>query len=179
MRIKIPYTLKFLFPVIGWGLLCSAFSYVLILTIASFDQGNSRQVFILTSPIYFFILSFISILRYGGIGFLSGNDIPLINKNVVNNGINPNIPVDEVKRTFSSLLFLCGSTFMNVVASGLLVMFLVILTAFISSASWLDILVITVGGAIATFFFSAFSTFFCQMMVFNIVKDCRRILIER
>jgi hypothetical protein len=179
MRIKIPYTLKLLAPIIGWGLLCGAFSYVLILTVAPFNQEGAKQAFILTSPIYFFLLAFLSVLRYGGAGFLSGDDISLINKNVINNNINHNIPIEEVKRTFGSLVFLCRTILVNVVASGMSVLVLITSTAWISQASWLDILVIIVGGLIAIFFLSAFATFFCQMMMFSVIKDCRRILIER
>lgn len=179
MKINLPYTLKLLFPVIGWGLLCGAFSYVLILTIAPFDQESARQAFIFTSPIYFAVLAFLSLLRYGGVGFLSGEDIVLINKNVKEKGINHSLPMEEIKRTFNSLIFLCKTTLINVIASGLSVMVLVISTAWISQGSWVDILVMILGGFIAMFFFSSFATFFCQMAMFDTLKDCRRIFIER
>jgi len=179
MKINLPYTLRLLMPIIGWGLLCGAFSYVLILTIAPFSQESARQAFIFISPIYFFVLAFLSLLRYGGTGFLSGEDIPLINKNVTEKGIDRNLPTEEIKRTFNSLIFLCKTTLVNVIASTLSVIVLVVSTAWISQASWMDILVIILGGIIAMFFFSSFATFFCQMMMFNILKDCRRIFIER
>jgi hypothetical protein len=179
MKINLPYTLRLLFPVIGWGALCGAFSYVLILTIAPFAQEGTRQAFYLTAPIYFLVLAVLSLMRYGGIGFLSGEDIILINKNVGKKGIDRDIDTEDIKRTFHSLVYLCRTTLVNVVASGLSVMVLTVSTAWITSGSWLDIGIIILGGFISLFFFSSFATFFCQMMMFDVIKDCRRILIER
>jgi hypothetical protein len=179
MRIKVPYTLKLLFPIIGWSILCGAFAYVLILAIARFDYPVARRAFEITSPVFFLLFCLLAMLRYSGLGFWAGEDSRLINKNIAEKGIVSGLTVAEIKETFEALRFICRGTLINVLASGLSVMVLVVLTEWINMASAFDLIITAVGGLIALFFSSAFATFFCQQAMFPAVKDCRRALFER
>jgi len=179
MRIKVPYTLNLLFPIIGWSLLCGTFAYVLILAIARFEDPASRYAFQMMAPAFIILFCLLAILRYSGIGFWAGDDVRLINKNINGNGIISGLTTSEIKETFNALEFISRSTMINVLASGLSVMVLVVLMEWINSASNFDLLITVLGGAIALFFSCAFATFFCQQSMFPVVKDCRRMLLER
>lgn len=179
MKIKTSYTLKLLFPIIGWALLCGVFAYVLILSIARFEYPAARRSFEIMAPALLAIFVLISVMRYLGQGFWTSNEVKIINKNVSNGEIAPGLTTSEIKQTFGALRFICRGTLINVLASGLSIVVLLVLTAWINMASDLDLLIIVIGGAIALFFASAFATFFCQQAMFPAVKECRRILFER
>jgi len=179
MRIKVPYTLNLLFPIIGWSLLCGTFAYVLILAIARFEDPASKYAFQVMAPAFIVLFCFLAVLRYSGVGFWAGDDVRLINKNVSVKGIVSGLTTSEIKNTFNALEFIARSTTINVLASGLSVMVLVVLTEWINLASSFDLLIIFMGGAVALFFSCAFATFFCQQSMFSVIKDCRQILLER
>lgn len=179
MKIKIPYTLNLLFPIIGWSIICFAFAFALIMAIAEFKDPAARHAFIVLTPVYGFLFFLLAIVRYWGLNFWSGDDVRLINKNVSPKGIAQGLSTEEVKNTFNALVAICRESVINVLASGLSIMVLTILTEWFSLASNIDLLIIFCGGAIALFLSCAFAAFFCQQALFFIVKDCRRILIER
>lgn len=179
MKIKISYTLRLLLPIIGWALLCGAFAYVLILSIGHFEFPAARRSFEITAPVFLSLFVLISIMRYIGYGFWTSDEVRLINKNVTDRGIVPGLTTSEIKGTFEAMRFICRGTLINVLASGLSVMVLLVLTAWINEASNFDLVIIVIGGAIALFFAAAFATFFCQQAMFSAVKECRRILFER
>lgn len=179
MRIKIPYTLNLLFPIIGWSLLCGTFAYALVSAIANFNEPSARHAFVITAPAFILLFCFLGGLRYGGIGFWAGDDVKMINKNISFKGIASGIDIEEIKNTLNAMVFICRSTFINVLASGLSVIVLIVLTEWISMASNFDLLIIVAGGIIALFFSCSFATFFCQQAMFPVVKDCRRMLMER
>ncbi len=179
MKIKVPYTLNLLFPIIGWAVLCSAFAYILIIAIADFNEPMAKQAFLIFSPIYVVVFCVLSAFRYSGSGLLAGQEVRTINKNVTFKGIVSGLPTEEIRNTFNALVFLSRGTLINVLASGMSVIVLILLTEWINLASNMDLLIIICGGAIALFFSSAFATFFCQQAMFPVIKECRRLLIER
>ena len=179
MKIKISYTLKILFPIIGWALLCGLFAYVLILSIAHFDYPAAKRSFELSAPVFMAVFCFLAVMRYVGFGFWTSEQVRLINKNVSEKGIASSLTTAEVKETFDALRFICRGTLINVIASSLSIIVLLVLTAWINMASDFDLVIIVVGGGVAMFFASAFATFFCQQTMFSAVKECRRILFER
>ena len=79
MKIKVPYTLSVLFPIIGWSVLCSAFAYILIITIAKFNDPMASRAFVAMTPIYVLLFCLLAILRYNGNSFMAGDDIRLLN----------------------------------------------------------------------------------------------------
>lgn len=179
MKIKVPYTLNLLFPSIGWSILCSAFSYILVITIANFKEPSAQNAFIVMTPIYVALFCFLAALRYAGVSFWSGENIKVINKNVSTAGVNQGLSTEEVKDTFNALVFVCKGSLINVLASGSSIMVLTILTEWFNLATNIELFVIICGGAVALFFSSAFASFFCQQAIFPIIKECRRILMER
>jgi hypothetical protein len=179
MKIKIPYTLNLLFPIIGWSLLCAAFAYVLIITIADFREPLASRAFAVMSPIYVVLFCLLSVLRYSGITFWTGEDVKLINKNLSSKGVAQGLSVEEVKETFNALVFICKGSLINVLASGLSITVLVLLTEWFNLATNMEMLIILCGGAIALFFACTFATFFCQQAMLPAIKECRRILMER
>lgn len=177
MKIKVPYTLNLLFPIIGWSVLCSAFAYILIITIDHFKSPLASRAFVVMTPIYVLLFCFLAVLRYGG--FMAGDDIKLVNKNVSSRGIAQGLSTEEIKDTFKALAFLCKGSSINVLASGLSIMVLTVLTEWFNLATNVEILIIICGGAIALFFSCAFATFFCQQAMSPALKESRRILMER
>ncbi|MFA5714506.1 MAG: hypothetical protein WC998_02035 [Candidatus Paceibacterota bacterium] len=179
MKIKVPYALGLLFVIIGWAFLCGAFAYVVIITIARFETGSAREVFIIAAPLIILLVCFISTLRYGGFGFLGGKDIKIINKNISERGIIPGLTMFELRETFEALVSICHNTVKNVMGSSFFIIFFLVLLELINKASIYDLLIIIVTGFVATFFSAAFAEFFCQQAMSPIVKDFRRILFER
>jgi len=72
--IKIPYTLKIILPVIGWGLLCSFFSYTLILTAGNLSDPALR-FFLWGTPFCLLVLGLFFFLSC-----LYGKEAKIINK---------------------------------------------------------------------------------------------------
>lgn len=179
MKIKVPYTLNLLIPIIGWSLLCAAFSYVLIVTMISFKEPAVARSFSVMAPVYAVLFCFLAILRYGWTNFLTEDNVRLINKNVTFKGIVPGLSTEEIKDTFNALAFISKTSSINVLASGLSVMVLTILTEWFNGAAVLELFITFCGGAVALFFSCAFASFFCQQFMSPAVKECRRILAER
>ncbi|HNY36026.1 MAG TPA: hypothetical protein PLD14_01450 [Candidatus Pacearchaeota archaeon] len=179
MKIRVPYTFNLLIPILGWSLLCGAFAYVLITTIVNFKNPIAGRSFLIMAPIYMALFCFLAILRYGGSNFLTEDNVRLINKNVNSKGIVPGLSTEEIKDTLNALIFVSKTSSINVLANGLSIMVLVILTEWFNLASNLELLMIFCGGLIALFFSCAFAAFFCQQFISPAVKECRRILMER
>lgn len=179
MKIKLPYTLNILLPIIGWSILCSAFAYFLIMSLADFSNEMAYKSFIYVFPIYVIVFGMLGLLRYGGAKFWYGEEIKTVNNNISSEGKFKIFATVEIKETFNSLVFIANSTTINILAGGLSVLVLTLLTVWINQATSFDMIVILIGGAIAIFFSCAFSTFFCQQAMFKEVKECRKILVER
>lgn len=179
MKIKIPYTFNFLFPIIGWSILCGAFSYFLIIILADFNNEIARKSFVLMFPVYVIFFSLLSILKHGGMGFLAEENINLINKNISSKGLCSSVSTEDIKKIFNSLVIVCKKISVDVFIAGTSILFLTILTSLINSASLFDVFIIFIGGSIAIFFSAFFAKFFCQKSMFFAIKECRKILIER
>lgn len=179
MKIKFPYTLNILLPIIGWSMLSSAFSYFLILSIAPFEANITKDTFLFIFPVYVVVFSFLGIIRYGGAKFWFGEEIKTINKNIASSGEFLTFGTEEIKKTFTALVYISRSTTINILAGGLSVSVLIFLTLWMNQASSFDLVIVMIGGIIAIFFSCAFSTFFCQQAMFKSVKECRKILTER
>lgn len=179
MKISFPYTLNILLPIIGWSVLCSAFSYFLILSLATFELESTKNTFLYAFPILVVIFAFLGTIRYGGVKFLFGEEIKTINEGISSSGDFLVFGTDAVKKIFTSLVYISRSTTINIFAGGLSVLVLIILALWVNQASSFDLMIVVVGGVIAIFFSCAFATFFCQQAMFGAVKECRKILIER
>jgi len=111
--IKIPYTLKIILPVIGWGLLCSFFSYTLILTAGNLSDPALR-FFLWGTPFCLLVLGLFFFLSC-----LYGKEAKIINKNVSNN-LNVNLGKEEIKETLRALVSFCHNVYLFSFASGLM-----------------------------------------------------------
>jgi len=179
MKINFPYTLNILLPIIGWSMLCSAFSFFLILSLASFELEITKKVFLCSLPVMVLVFSFLGVIRYGGAKFWFGEEIRIINEGTSSEGKIISSSTDDIKKIFTSLVYISRSTTINIFAGGLSVLVLIILALWVNQASSLDLTIVVIGGVIAIFFSCAFATFFCQQAMFKAVKECRRILTER
>ncbi|MFA5228192.1 MAG: hypothetical protein WC446_00250 [Candidatus Paceibacterota bacterium] len=179
MKINFPYTLNIFLPIIGWSILCSAFSFFLILSLAKFEVETAKYAFIYIFPALVILFAFLGIVRYGGAKFWFGEEIKTVNKNISATEEFLVFGTDDIKKTFTSLVYISNSATINIFAGGLSVLVLIILTLWINQASSFDLMVVVIGGVIAIFFSCAFSTFFCQQAIFGSVKKCRRVLTER
>lgn len=179
MKIKIPYTLNLLFPIVGWGILCAAFVYFFVLTIAGFSTPGARGAYSAAVPLYVLLFSILTIMKYAGIGFWGTEGIVTINRNFSANGMKRDISGAEAEKTFDSLVGLYRSTFSYVLTIGLIVVALVLLTIIIGGVSYTDLFIVVGAGAVGIFFWASFSTFFYQQTMFSALKECRRVLAER
>ena len=179
MKIKIPYTLNLLFPIVGWGVLCAAFAYFFVLTIADFSAPGARGAFSAAVPIYVLLFLVITIMRYAGIGFWGTSEVVIINSNFNERGMKREILAEDAEKTFNALVVLCRNTLSYVLVVGSAIIVLVLLTVFANGVSYRDILVVIATGAVGLFFWASFASFFYQQTMFSALKECRRILTER
>ena len=179
MKIKIPYTLNLLYPIVGWGMLCASFAYFFVLTMGSFEQPGTRGAFSASVPIYILFFFIITIMKFAGLGFLGTTDVNNINKNFTKKGLNSGVGAEEVEKTFYSLVSLCKDTLSYVFFVGIAIIVLVIFTVLANGISVRDIIIIILSGSVALFFWTSFSSFFYQQTMFSAMKECRRILVER
>jgi hypothetical protein len=179
MKIKIPYTLNLLYPIVGWGILCASFAYFFVLTMGSFEQPGTKGAFSASVPIYILFFFMISTMKFAGIGFLGTADVKNINKNFTKKGLNAGVGAAETEKTFYSIVSLCRDTINYVLFVGIAIIILVIFTVLANGISTRDIIIILLAGAVAIFFWVSFSSFFYQQTMFSAMKECRRIMVER
>ncbi|HPD19653.1 MAG TPA: hypothetical protein PLV95_00210 [Candidatus Pacearchaeota archaeon] len=176
--IKIPYTLKIILPVIGWGLLCSFFSYALIFTAGSLS-GPAQRFFLWGTPFCLLFLGLFFFLRYG-LGLFYGNEVEIINKNVSNDQkLNFDLSKEEIKETLKALVSFCRDVYLFSFASGLMAVAFISFGVSLLGAYWVSFLVVLASGLIGLFFFTSFSLFFSQQVVFPLIKQGRELLFKK
>ena len=177
--IKIPYTLKIILPVIGWGFLCSFFSYTLILTAGNLGNTPAWNFFLIGTPVCLSVLALFFFLRYG-FGLFYAKEVATINKNVSNGRkLNPDLSKEEIKETLKALVSFCRNVYLFSFASGLIVVAFAVLGISLQGGNWPAFLVVLVSGLTGLFFFVPFSLFFSQHVVFPLVKESRELLFRR
>ncbi len=179
MRIKIPYTLRILFPIVGWGLLCAAFAYFLVLIMAPFREIGAKGAFTVAVPVFILMVLILTIIKYSGTGFWGTSDIKVINRNLDEKGLKSGISTEEVEKTFYAMVSVCKETLSSSLVAGVALIVLVIFAVWLNGTSLYDAMVILMAGLLALFFMAAFASFFCQQSMFLMLKECRRILVER
>lgn len=172
--IKIPYTFKIVLPVIGWGFLCGFFSYTLVMTVVDL-KGQAWQYLVYGVPLYALALGLFLILRYG-FGLFYGKEVKTINKNI-NNGIE-NVSLKEVKETLRSLVDFCKNLHLFSFAGGLTFVAFAVLIVSLNQGTMQDFIIVLIASLIGLFFFSSFSLFFSQQVVFPTIKKCRELLLR-
>jgi hypothetical protein len=166
-----------MFPVIGWGFLCSFFAYVLILTTAGFT-GTQGYFF---SFLAFAILSIVTVVAMAssGTSFLSSKESKCINKNVTGQGLRADLNPEEAKETFYYLVHFCRNIFTSIIWGGLSITVIIASAMNIWEKSELPvILVILSGGVVATVLLAVFASFFSEQLTFLPIKSCRKKIAE-
>ncbi|MFA5232142.1 MAG: hypothetical protein WC410_00445 [Candidatus Paceibacterota bacterium] len=177
--VKTPYTLKIILPVIGWGFLCSFFSYTLVLTVGVLGSAPAWNFFLLGTPLCLFVLALFFFLRYG-LGVFYGKEVRVINGNVSNNRkLNPGLSREEIKETLRALVSLCRNVYLFSFASGLLAVAFVTLGISLLGGDWPVFLLVLISGLTGLFFFVPFSLFFSQQVVFPLIKESRELLCKK
>lgn len=168
---KTPYTFKIIIPVVGWGLLCSFFSYTLILTVTEAKQ----ETLIYGAPLLLFSLLILFLLRYG-LGFFY-KEAKTINNNVsYKDEIKNKESKEEIKIVLKSLVGFCKNLYAFSFASGLVVVAVAVLLASFNYGTLEYFLIVLISSLVGLFFFVSFSLFFSQQIVFPVIKKCREIL---
>jgi MFS family permease len=179
MSLRTPYTLKVILPVIGWGFLCSFFSYTLILTVGSLGSTPANDFFFAATPLFLLVLAVFFFLRYG-FGLFYAKEVGIINKNVSNGRkLNPDLSKEEIKETLRSLVSFCRNVYLFSFASGLLVLAFSTLGISLKGGGWSGLILVLISGLTGLFFFVPFSLFFSQHVVFPLVKESRELLFRR
>ena len=171
--IKIPYTFKIVFPVMGWGLLCSFFSYTLILTVAKIEQ----EVLVYGAPLFLVFLLILFLLRYG-FGFFY-KEAKIINSNIsYKDNLEKKESKEDIRITLKSLVSFCKNFYSFSFASGLLFVAITVLSVSFNYGTLEDFLIVLISSLVGLFFFVSFSLFFSQQIVFPVIKKCREVLFK-
>lgn len=175
---KIPYTLKIIFPILGWTGLCGFFAYELIDTTAKLNTPGASYFFLYLLIVTGLILLGLTILKMGNL-ISSSKGIRIINKNISKGVLNSKINPEEAKETFYYLVHFCRNNFTSIIWIGLFFSLLVtgIMKVF-KGVSNTDALIIISGGIVATILSAVFASFYSEQATFKIVKDLRQKIIE-
>ena len=180
---KLPYTALVALSPISWGLLCTVFGYILILSRANFEATNTRMIFAIGTPIYMIIAAILSVVKYGGFSFFKTKErrkkLEVLNKNIKQGHINPKVSTKTLKEMFSSLAELPVDGFATSIRYGSIVMLLAFAVEWFIGGKTINLLVILIGGAISMFLLALFITFFAQRFIFSTLKECRALLKKR
>ena len=116
MKINIPYTLNIMLPIIGWSILCSAFSFFLILSLASFELEVTKNTFLYAFPVLVLVFSFLGVIRDGGAKLWSVEESKIINENVSSSAELLSSKTETINKIFTYLVYVSRSTTINVFA---------------------------------------------------------------
>ncbi len=182
---KISYTVVILFFLVIWSLLCSGLGFFLILSQANFEATGTRDVFIFTFLTSLVLIGEIpAIMEYGGLRFLGikaqRKEFQILNENIKGGHISPDIPTEDLKEVFYSLVNYPINTFKISLRSGILVIALVFFAEYLDSEGLIiNFSIIAVSGAVSLFLLVLFSLFFIQYFVSFALKECRLLLTKR
>ena len=178
---NLPYTVRIVLFMALWALLCAALGFFLILSQADFEATGTKMVFVFSFPlILFFIGELPAIIEYGGLGMKGNQKFQVLNENIRDGRISPDISTKTLKKVFYSLVSHPGDSFRISFRNGCLVMFIVLVVEYLASNGMADNLFIIFASAIAALFLlSVFSIFFVQDFISSALKECRTLLSER
>lgn len=179
--IEFPYSVRVLFSISGWGFFCAAFGYFLILSQADFEATGTKTIFMITFPLYFAIVGLLGniengILRLFGIK-REKKELRVLNDNIKNKHIPSNLSAKILKDIFYSLVE--RSRNWSKVEYGGIVLFLTLLTEWLTSGATINLFIIFISGLISIFLLAMFSTFFAEHFVYPTLMECRALLAKR
>jgi len=168
-----------------WAVFSGFLGFFFILARAGFEDIETRNLFVFLWLFYIFSGVFFASFFNGGasaLGFknLEHEDSRLINKYIVNGHIDKRIPSRDLQELFSVLKKEPTLTFVTSFIYGSAVSFFSLLTMFFIGVSAFNLIIILMGGIIATITLSLFSIFFVEVYFVNdFLRECRFLLKKR
>lgn len=185
-KIEIPFFIRVATPIIGWAVLCAFLGYILIYLRADFESTGTQKIFVVSFPIYVFLIAIYVGLRYGGyLGKTKTRngslDTSILFRKIENGRLkSDNITEKEAEEVLNVLAYLMQEALRAVWKHGGFIVFLAVISEYISSGfKTTNLLVITLAGIISLFLLGFFSYFFAQTSISPIIKECRRYLKRR
>lgn len=180
---KIPYVVAISFLSVFWCSLCAGFGLLIILYRADFETIGIKILFILSFITYVAIVALLAsiewgILRIFGIK-IERKDYRILNDNIKNGCINPNVSNKVLKKISSSLIKSPREAIGSAIKYISLVIVLVLATEWFLSRSETNLLVIFGGGLISLFLSTLFIGFFSEYSIFPTLKKCRELLMKK
>ncbi|HOS87886.1 MAG TPA: hypothetical protein PL093_00365 [Candidatus Pacearchaeota archaeon] len=174
---KISYTLKVALPILGWAILCIFFFFTLIISTTQFGQSGNYSFFLKFVLTLSIVLVILVILRMSGL--LGGGDIKTINKNIIDETLNPQISLEEAQKTFYYLVRFCRNNFSHLIWIGLPLTILVgsIMKVY-KNISEADFLIILASGVVSMVLSAVFASLYSEYATFPVIKAIRKKIIQ-
>ncbi|MFA5013479.1 MAG: hypothetical protein WC520_02835 [Candidatus Paceibacterota bacterium] len=177
MRFRIPYTLKLLFPTMGFAGICVFFGCVLILSIGKFEPAGSRLLFIIGIPAVLLADYIFTIFRFGNFWF-SSEESKAINNALYQSDFPKKLKPEEAKNIFYSLVSFSRNIFSSTIWEGLILTILIVVIGTWRGIRIEDTLIIIGGASVATVLSAVFASFYSEQKTFFLVKALRKKLME-
>jgi len=183
-NLKIPYLVSVVFPTGIWAFLCAAFGAFLILGRADFEATGTRTVFIFSFPLCMLFTVLLAFTEYGISRFIGIKErkeyLRLLNDNIVDGRLLPNLPTETVKKIFYAIFKQPGKGIRIGYKYGILIISLTLFIEWFASG-WktTNLPIIFISGVISYSLVALFGSFVAERSVYSIIKECRKILTER
>ncbi|MDD5639461.1 MAG: hypothetical protein PHR47_01485 [Candidatus Pacebacteria bacterium] len=178
MNFNIPYRFQLFLPIIIWSAICFIFNITTVLNIVNFES-ETQNTFLIISFSYFLLIMFGIAAKNIPIFPFSSNEIEILNKNIKNNKLIPNINTNEVSKTLAILsnyskVYLAEAFYFGI---GYLILICAWQSTFLNN--YFDIFIIFITGIIAISLLIGFTLFWFQFQSFNVIKECRDFLLSK
>ncbi|MFA5080172.1 MAG: hypothetical protein WC472_00920 [Candidatus Paceibacterota bacterium] len=178
MNFNIPYRFQLFLPIIIWAIICFVFNIATVLNIANFEL-ETQNIFLIISFSYLLLIIFGITAKNIPIFPFSLNEIKILNKNIKDNKLIPNINTNEVSETLAVLsnyskIYLAEAFYFGI---GYLILICVWQSIFFNS--YFDIFITFITGIVAISLLIGFTLFWFQFQSFNVIKECRDFLLSK
>ncbi|MCK9393194.1 MAG: hypothetical protein WCX30_00690 [Candidatus Paceibacterota bacterium] len=178
MKLNIPYRFQLVLPILIWTTICFIFNITTVLSIVNFEP-KTQNIFLIISFAYFLIGMTAIVIKNIPVRPFSLVEAKILNKNVRNNKLVPNIVVNEASETFTVLSGYSKRYLANSFYFGIGYLTLICVWQFIFFNDFFNISIIFLSGAVTISFLTGFSLFWFQFQSFDVIKECRDFLLSK
>ncbi|MFA6251817.1 MAG: hypothetical protein WCX74_00195 [Candidatus Paceibacterota bacterium] len=175
MKIKIPYRFRLILPILGWAIICFIFNLAVVFNTIPLSP-KMKGMFLLISLIFLSISFIITLLSLFSVKPFSANSKAL-DTNIKNGKLVSGISTAEVVEVLHILCDYPRKCFKNAFLTGAAYFIVVMIWQSIFLPEQFNFFVLAMIETITISLLMGFSLFWPQFQSFDIIKQCRNILI--
>lgn len=176
MKIKTPYRFRLIAPVLAWATLCFIFNIVVVLNTITFSP-KTKGIFLLIS-FGFFCVAFIgAILSVIPVKPFGSKTSEILAKNIKNGKLIPEIDNIEIAKVFHTLCDYPKKCFKNTFYIGAVYLITILMWQLFFLPNQANFYIFSMIEIMTISLMMGFSLFWPQFQSFDVIKQCRNILI--